>query len=1282
MKERINRLAMGIVDAARPQMVWTPDAIEETIRTNTVVKRELFIGTEGGGSVKGLAYSTSDRVRIPADCNSFGGVRNHIIYEVDTSFMQAGDEIDGMFNLVTSCGEVEIPYVFYVDLAASGSVLSGLKTAEDFAEIARKDGDTALRLLEYPDFLDAPFMQEPHVRAVYEGLKGHGERQSFMEEFLTGLKVKEPFRIFIDGDRKRYENPSGHVQDSVVIRGEGWGYVSLEAEADGDFIHLLKRSATQEDFKDGACELPFLILSENLHGGKNYGAVFVTAAGERHRIDIEAEAGGGRKPNLPSFGEDLKNYMELRLQYEGAAVELSEEPSKEPTAEESGRQGDGGRRQREETLPGRKGGRKKADEGDKRAPGRRRLAAAMGRLLDQMKISYEDVFIRLLEAEYLLATGKRERAASLIDAVREQVLAERETQVMNYCLFQYVQVSLSGDEAQREAFLRLLRRYFAGEQGNFYLYMMILRLDPELSGDPAAVYADLRRQFREGCASPFLYLEACRILAEEPGFFRGIEPFESHALYFGAKRGLISEETALAAARAMDGGKEFWPFGLKLLTALYGLYQEERILSAVCAMLIRGDCRGSRYFPWYERGVEAGLTLTRLYEYYLYSMPEDYHKPLPREMLLYFSYGNELDAEGKGRLYRNVLEHCGRDDTVFRLYERSIEKFALSQLFEGKINQDLAVIYSRMIYRDVIDRQLAKVLPSVLKANRVTVKDSSIRCVVVRHEELTAEDAYPVRDGAAYVPLFSERDILLFQDGAGNRFVSTPYEKAPAMDGEELAARCFEVYPEHPILLLNACQKAMEREMPEAPEGAGKGGAQEEDGNGGRAWEGRGNVLQNGGGREGNPQKGLDGGEARVLLRALSEPSLHPIYRKKIISALTRYYTALAEPGSAGAAGSREQAVSFLLSVEKDAMSPAERAQIMKALISQGYYAEAYDMLCRYGSEELGIAELRELVVKMLLDTLLQRDERLLNLSFQVFAEGKAESTILGYLCEHFNGTVDQMFRILLAGIHGQVDTADLEERLLCQMLFTGCTEKMDRVFDFYASRKKTKEMIVKAYFTVKCIEYFMEGKPAQDKVFAYLEGAVHGSSDRERIPDIYLLALTKYYSGLSSLTEEQRELCQSITAVLLEAGMEFAYFKELSRFAPVPQRLLDKEIIEFHGEKDSEPLLKVRILPEEQEFTCEELKEVYKGIFIREKVVFEGEVLEYQIYRDRGDSEPAAAGSLERREPPVRTKGSRFALLNEMSLSYEVKNENTLRKQMESYQIRDAVTAELFGVI
>ena len=63
MRERINRLAIGIVDTSKPKVIWTPDAIEETIRTNTTVRRELFIGTEGGGSVKGPA-TESGSLRI------------------------------------------------------------------------------------------------------------------------------------------------------------------------------------------------------------------------------------------------------------------------------------------------------------------------------------------------------------------------------------------------------------------------------------------------------------------------------------------------------------------------------------------------------------------------------------------------------------------------------------------------------------------------------------------------------------------------------------------------------------------------------------------------------------------------------------------------------------------------------------------------------------------------------------------------------------------------------------------------------------------------------------------------------------------------------------------------------------------------------------------------------------------------------------------------------------------------------------------------------------------
>lgn len=78
------------------------------------------------------------------------------------------------------------------------------------------------------------------------------------------------------------------------------------------------------------------------------------------------------------------------------------------------------------------------------------------------------------------------------------------------------------------------------------------------------------------------------------------------------------------------------------------------------------------------------------------------------------------------------------------------------------------------------------------------------------------------------------------------------------------------------------------------------------------------------------------------------------------------------------------------------------------------------------------------------------------------------------------------MYRVLMQGLRLRVETYDLEERLVAQMLFTGNTAKLDRVFELYASRKKTGENIVRAYFTVKSVEYFLENRPTDDKVFAF----------------------------------------------------------------------------------------------------------------------------------------------------------------------------------------------------
>ena len=137
-----------------------------------------------------------------------------------------------------------------------------------------------------------------------------------MEEFLVALGVKKPIRLMVEEDKKVYDNPGRRLEDFIVIRSDTWGYIYLEASADGDFIHLPKKSATQADFQDGTLRLPFNILSERLHVGKNYGAILIKTARGITKIPVEATVNSSRDAERAVFREEMREYLELRLEYE------------------------------------------------------------------------------------------------------------------------------------------------------------------------------------------------------------------------------------------------------------------------------------------------------------------------------------------------------------------------------------------------------------------------------------------------------------------------------------------------------------------------------------------------------------------------------------------------------------------------------------------------------------------------------------------------------------------------------------------------------------------------------------------------------------------------------------------------------------------------------------------------------------------------------------------------------------------------------------------------------
>lgn len=221
----------------------------------------------------------------------------------------------------------------------------------------------------------------------------------------------------------------------------------------------------------------------------------------------------------------------------------------------------------------------------------------MQRELDLMKMTHYDAGLRLLQAELYLLTDRREKAQTILKELQDSAALKISGDRKLNCLYRYLYVTLTGNTEQKDTLIRLLQQYASEETGSsLFYYLMLLRLDEELQKNPVTVLISMEQEFKDGCHSPFLYAAGLKLLESDPILLDNAGNFELHALYYGARRKIISRELALAAVRVMRASRSYREFYRRLLMELYGLYPETEILEALCAMLIRGDCRGDSLF--------------------------------------------------------------------------------------------------------------------------------------------------------------------------------------------------------------------------------------------------------------------------------------------------------------------------------------------------------------------------------------------------------------------------------------------------------------------------------------------------------------------------------------------------------------------------------------------------------------------------------------------------------------------------------------------------------------
>ena len=143
-----------------------------------------------------------------------------------------------------------------------------------------------------------------------------------------------------------------------------------------------------------------------------------------------------------------------------------------------------------------------------------------------------------------------------------------------------------------------------------------------------------------------------------------------------------------------------------------------------------------------------------------------------------------------------------------------------------------------------------------------------------------------------------------------------------------------------------------------------------------------------------------------------------------------------------------------------------DRTTLLEVLISRRLFRQAMGLVEEFGYEGLELTSLLKLTSRMILKSNMAEDEELLALASEVYRNGKYDEVILYYLMKYRFGPMDELLSIWKSARGFEMETYDLEERILSLLIFTSDYRKEgEAVLESYVSQSG-KERIIGAYLT------------------------------------------------------------------------------------------------------------------------------------------------------------------------------------------------------------------------
>ncbi len=1183
MREIVDKLVNGFFEYENRKLTISESRIELSLHADEVYRGSFHVTSIDGVLIKGCLYSSDVRMHLLE--REFEDVDTEILYEFNAVGLSEGDVQKGDIYIVSDSGEYYLPYIINIDHHPVEGTQGIIKNLFHFANLAQSDWEEAVNLFYSKDFGKIFEGNEKTWFNKYKGLSRKIGSEQNMDEFLVAANKKQAIIYTAEQTIFEYQNVSEIIGATVSIQKLGWGYVNLYVSSDSLFLQVEKERLSDDDFLGNTCELQIFIHPENMHAGKNYGKL--TLFNHNQSFDIVVMAEPTEHTSVAKTIAKEQHKLQWKLMKNYVAFRVRQMPLGTWVRESM-------------------------------------------KLVERMiALNDKDPVPRLFQAQLLLVEERYHDAEWILEHVASDMDVKSDAEV--YCYYLYLTTLNDRRESYVNQVAEEVKELYKMHRTSWRILWTLLYLDEELSENPAKRLALIERQYEGGCTSPVLYAEAYHYFVMNPSGLTKLTEFEIQILLWAVRNKQTDRELLKQIIYLSGRQKNFSEQLLFILMESYKTQSDDELVGAICSLLIKGNCTNVKYFKWFKRGVEAEMRITRLYEYFMLSIPLSYEELLPRPVMMYFTYNNNLDYVRTAYLYSNMLHHENEIPEMVRSYERYMQQFVKEQIMQEHMSRNLAYVYSKVLKPENISADMAPHLAKLLFAREVTVDNQDIQEVVVVHAQLTDEFVYPVVDGMAYPQVYGKEYEIFLQDGDQNRTVLAEGNDVKLMDEEAFVYSVRDYVTNNIGFCLYLC-------------------------------EGKRHYVV------------IDQRNAEFCKVLVESPLVQEDYKREIRVMLLHYYydnddmTHLDE---------------LLLGIDSSMLCAKDRAELVEYLVRRSMYDEGYHIVDTYGIEQISPKTCVKLCSYRILHQDQAVDEKLLAMCYQAFRANKYDIVTLTYLTANFRGLTKEMRNIWKAAVMFDVDAYYLEERMLIQMLYTGTTVgEKEEIFEAYL-RAGSNTAVELAYLSFNAYEYFVRDRVIEDKIFVHL---MNNYRRGENLNDACRLAMLKYYAEEGYEKDEQiNRMISGFIKEFIHKNMYFKFFMQFADIVPELFMFADKTIIEYKANPQSRVILHYVLEGQEEGeelYKKEEMRNMYGGIYTKEFILFFGENLQYYITEMNGEKEKLTeSNSVSIADVISDNKEARFDLLNDMVVAQTLQDEDSLLKLMDKYAQTDYVVKEIFTI-